>query len=1014
MKKSLLALVVLVPLSAIAQSFMEWQSPEINAVNRLPMHSSFDIKKVSDASGMSNKISLDGQWKFYGVANANERPTDFYKSNFDDSNWGEMPVPGMWELNGFGDPLYVNIGYAWRSQYKSNPPVVPIEDNRVGSYRKTFEVDADMVGRQLVLHIGGASSCAYLWVNGKFVGYTEDSHLESEFDVSKYVKVGQNTIAMQIFRWCDGSYLEDQDLFRFGGILRSCYIISRPKRHVEDIRTIATLDDKYERGLLDVMLVNKSGQKAVVSLYEGNNKIAEQKDVVASAHFELSEVKKWSAETPYLYTVRVEAYGEVMTHRVGFRKIEIKNSQLLVNGQPVLIKGTDRHEIDPDYGFCVSYDRMLSDAKLMKKMNINAVRTSHYPDAPEWYDICDEIGLYVVAEANVESHGMGYDEHTLAKAPQYALAHLERNQRNVQCNFNHPSVIIWSMGNEAGFGPNFEAVYRWIKAEDKSRPVQYERAENNDYTDIFCPMYFGYEDCERYCNNNPKHPLIQCEYAHAMGNSMGGFKEYWDLIRRLPNYQGGFIWDFVDQGLRVKNKDGKYYYCYGGDFNTHDASDNNFCDNGLVSPDRKLNPHAYEVVYYYQNIWTTLADVNKGLVEVYNENFFVSLANYYLEWTLVENGKKIVSGRVDELSVAPQERKLIKLGYEESDIASATGEVFLNVEYKQRRSSNAIDAGDVVARQQFEVKKGDCGQSVIMSNGNGGKISVSHTDKSVAIGNKLFSVEFNKLTGNLSHYRYAGKQFFYQDSELRPNFWRAPTDNDMGAGMQHRFRKWLNPIVSLMGYNIADGDTVSVDCRYSLVSRDDNMTLGELKIKYLICDDGSIRVREELEVAQDAPFMMRVGMRYEMPQEMEYAKFYGRGPVENYVDRKDNAFVGLYSMTAAEMFYPYLRPQDNGSRTDIRWWQQTDKAGRGLMIKSVGNGTLTLSALKHSQEQLDEGTDKHQRHSELLDEEPFISVSLDGHHLGLGCVNSWGAWPRKEYVLSDKKYEFEFELSPMK
>lgn len=1021
-------------MSAYAQKFSEWQDPQVNALNRLPMHTTYNISN-------SQTISLDGLWKFKGVNNATERPTTFFKTDFDDSQWSTMPVPGMWELNNFGDPQYVNIGYAWRNQYKNDPPTVPSDGNRVGSYRRSFTVDPKLIGQKLTLHLGGASSCAYIWINGKFVGYTEDTHLDSEFDVSKHIKAGNNQIAMQIFRWCDGSYLEDQDLFRFGGILRSCYISARPTKQIADVRANATLDETLQKGILDITLTNKNKLKTTISLHtfdgrdeEGNiiagKLIAQKENVTDKAHFELSDIKAWSAEQPNLYTIKVKTNNEELLLNVGFRKIEIKNSQLLVNGQPILIKGADRHEIDPDFGFCVPYSRMLSDAKLMKQMNINAVRTSHYPDDPRWYDLCDEIGLYVVAEANIESHGMGYGETTLAKNEQFALAHMERNQRNVQQNFNHPSVIIWSMGNEAGFGPNFEAVYRWIKAEDTSRPVQYEQAGNNDFTDIFCPMYFDYASCERYCNNNPKHPLIQCEYAHAMGNSMGGFREYWQLIRKLPNYQGGFIWDFVDQGLRTTvkkanynyNKDnnceGKYgqtFYCYGGDFNTSDASDNNFCDNGLVNPDRRLNPHAYEVVYHYQNIWTNIVDAEKGIINIQNENFFNNLSDQYLTWTIIANGKALVSGQYDNLNIAPQQNKNITLGYTANDVENAEGEVFLNVEYHQKHATKAIEAGFVVARQQLTLAN-----NAIACNSAKTKGTLTTTDNNnikKIVGNN-FSVEYNSASGLLSHYVVNQQPMFYNDAELRPTFWRAPTDNDMGAGMQHRLRKWLNPNILCVKSEMTNNtDSVVIKSIMKIVSAEKAETLGEQTLIYTIYADGEIKISNTLNIANDAPEMLRFGMRVELPNNIDRTTFYGRGPIECYDDRKDNTFVGIYSLTASEMFYPYLRPQENGARTDIRWWKQTDKAGRGIEINGL-NTLFTASALKHSIEQLDEGTDKHQRHSELLDEEPFVSLCIDKYQMGLGCVNSWGAWPRREYQIKnnskDGKIEFTFSIKPTK
>ena len=549
----------------------------------------------------------------------------------------------------------MNVGYAWRNQFQNNPPEVPTENNHVGSYRREIVVPASWNGKDIIAHFGSVTSNMYLWVNGRYVGYSEDSKLEAEFDLTPYLKPGQkNLIAFQVFRWCDGSYLEDQDFFRYSGVGRDCYLYARNKKRIQDIRVTPDLDAAYQNGSLSINLDLKGSGKVDLELVDTQGKqvataTANKSGLVT---MNVENPKKWSAETPYLYTLRASMQGsnEVIPVKVGFRKIELKGDQILVNGKAVLFKGADRHEMDPDGGYVVSPERMLQDIQIMKQFNLNAVRTCHYPDDNLWYDLCDQYGIYVVAEANIESHGMGYGEKTLAKNPSYKKAHLERNQRNVQRGFNHPSIIFWSLGNEAGDGPNFEQCYKWIKAEDPSRACQYEQARQKEHTDIFCPMYYDYNGMEKYGQRtDATKPLIQCEYAHAMGNSQGGFKEYWDLIRKYPNLQGGFIWDFVDQSCRWKGKDGVMIYAYGGDFNRFDASDNNFCDNGLISPDRVPNPHMYEVGHFYQNIWTTPADLSKGEVNVFNENFFRDLSAYYMEWQVLKDGKVIRTGRVDDL-----------------------------------------------------------------------------------------------------------------------------------------------------------------------------------------------------------------------------------------------------------------------------------------------------------------------------------------------------------------------------
>ena len=677
-KNILLCTLALTGLTAFAQKD-EWQDPNVNAINRAPMHTNYFAYESENAAlkgcrtSSDNYMSLNGMWKFHWVKDADQRPmTDFYKVGFNDKGWATMQVPGMWEMNGYGDPVYIDSGYAWRNQHPNNPPYVPIENNHVGTYRKEITIPSEWKGREIMAHFGSVTSNMYLWVNGQFVGYSEDSKLEAEFNLTKYLKPGKNLIVFQVFRWCDGTYLEDQDLFRFSGVARDCYLYTRTINHIEDIRVTPDLDAQYKdatlrvdiqmkgKGTVDLKLLDKAGKEVASSQVKGSGK--------QSVTLSVSNPAKWTAETPNLYKLvaNLSENGKVIESipiQVGFRKVEMKNSQVLVNGQPVLIKGVNRHEIDPDGGFYVSKERMIQDLERLKELNINAIRTCHYPDNNLWYELCDKYGFYVVAEANVESDGMGYYETTLAKESMYEKAHLERNQRNVQRGYNHPSIIIWSMGNEAGFGPNFEVCYRWIKNEDKTRPVQYEQAKTNDFTDIFCPMYHGYEASEKYAQGDIDKPLIQCEYTHAMGNSEGGFKEYWDLIRKYPKFQGGFIWDFVDQSVRRYTEDGREFYAYGGDFNAYDASDQNFCDNGLISPDRVLNPHADEVAYYYQNIWVKPVDLKKGIVSVYNENFFRDLSDYYAQWELLVDGKVAKTGVVADVKVTPQQTANLQLGY---------------------------------------------------------------------------------------------------------------------------------------------------------------------------------------------------------------------------------------------------------------------------------------------------------------------------------------------------------------
>lgn len=1011
-----------------SQSFKEWQDPEVNSVDRLPMHTNFFAyesleKALDNVRENSNRyLSLNGYWKFHWVPDADMRPEDFYKVGFDDKAWDYIKVPGNWELNGYGDPIYVNVGYAWRNQSSNNPPFVPIKNNHVGSYRKKFTLPDDWNGKTIIAHFGSVTSNMYLWVNGKFVGYSEDSKLEAEFDITPYLKNGENLIAFQSFRWCDGSYLEDQDFWRLSGVGRNCYLYAKEKKvGIEDLRVTPGLDKNYENGTLLIDAKIKGNSKIFYSLMDSDgNEVAFAESKGQSVIMEIKSPHKWSAENPYLYKLIATLKNngkviDVVPLNVGFRTVEIKDSQVLVNGQPVLFKGVNRHEIDPDYGYVVSVDRMLQDIRIMKENNINAVRTCHYPDNNIWYDLCDKYGLYVVAEANVESHGMGYGESTLAKNKQYYKAHLERNMRNVQRGYNHPSVIIWSLGNEAGSGPNFEACYEWIKKEDKTRPVQYERAEKENYTDIFCPMYMGYRDAEQYSiSTDPKNrkPLIQCEYAHAMGNSMGGFKEYWDLIRKYPKYQGGFIWDFVDQALRGKGTNGKMIYKYGGDYNKYDASDNNFNNNGLINPDRVSNPHMNEVAYFYQNIWTEPVDLRKGEVNVFNENFFSDLSSYMMEWSITVDGIRTQSGCIDKIDVSPQEKKKIIIPYDLSSLEKDK-EVMLNIYYRLKKSEGLIQAGTVLAKSQlslsgYKFKNFDEPLSTFKEQLYG-KLKTDDSNRNrLIISNDKVYIEFDKNNGFLCVYNIDNYSIIDSNGALKPNFWRASTDNDFGAWLQSKYTAWRNPVGKCLSLNVNDNNgNVLVNTVHEM-----SEVKAKLYITYDINNSGVIRVIQKMVVSpsEKVSNLYRFGIHLPLCNEMNVSTYYGRGPIENYSDRKSSAFIGIYSQIAKEQAYMYIRPQETGSKSDIRWWKQTTSGGRGLKI--ISDKPFYASALKYRVEDLDGGFYKEQRHSPEIKNTDYTNLYIDGYQMGLGCVNSWGAIPEKEYLLPYKDYEFRFEMIP--
>lgn len=1030
MRKKLFALFVLAIgfQSAALSQKDEWRDPELNAVNRAPMHTNYFAYEsqatatVGDREKSGNYLSLNGMWKFNWVRHADQRPMDFYQQGYNDSAWDNLRVPAVWELNGYGDPIYVNVGYAWKNQFRTEPPKIPMKNNHVGSYRKEIIVPESWKGKYIFAHFGSVTSNIYLWVNGKYVGYSEDSKLEAEFDLTSYLKPGKNLIAFQVFRWCDGTYLEDQDFFRFSGVGRDCYLYARNKTYIQDIKVTPDLDQQYADGTLDISLQMQGKGLVELDLADAEGNVVASAKLNGSGNLstvmKVTNPLKWTAETPNLYSLIATLKSgddvlEVIPVKVGFRKVEIKDAQLLVNGQPVLIKGVNRHEMDPDYGYVVSRERMLQDIRIMKQFNINAVRTCHYPDNNLWYELCDEYGLYVVAEANVEAHGMLYTNNQLSKHPSFAKAHLERNQRNVQRSYNHPSVIIWSLGNETGPGANFEACYRWIKAEDATRPVQYEQAGHDYYTDIFCPMYLWYSACEDYAKSDAKKPLIQCEYAHAMGNSMGGFKEYWDLIRKYPKYQGGFIWDFVDQSVRWKNKDGIEIYAYGGDFNKYDGSDNNFCDNGLISPDRTPNPHMYEVSYFYQNIWTRPVNLKKGEIEVFNENFFRDLSAYYLDWQLLADGELVEAGTVANLDVAPQQTAKLKLAL--SGISSyGEKELLLNVSYKLKKGETLLTPGFTVAKAQLPVnpyKAPDMAlTNVKKANIDPVAPAVNDYDGNyLIIEGEDFVIEFAKRNGFLSRYKVGGKELINEGGQLVPNFWRAPTDNDYGAGLQNKYRVWMNPAFKRQRFNNKqENGTVVVEAEYEMP-----MVFAKLYLTYVINNAGEIKVTQKMvaDKAKKVPDMFRFGMKMQMPEEFYRINYYGRGPVENYSDRNHAADLGIYRQTVEEQFYPYIRPQETGTKTDIRWWRQLDKAGFGLQF--VAEAPFSASALNYTIESLDDGPGKDQRHSSEVMPVDYTNLCIDKAQLGLACENSWGAIAYPQYRLSYGNYEFSFIMKPV-
>ena len=1035
-------------------TFTEWHDLQVNEINRLPLHTMHFAYDPNDFAGTGaeyldkkksmNYLSLEGTWKFNWVANADERPTDFYKTDLDDSKWNNIQMPGNWEMLGYGQPEYVNNGFAWRGHFDQQPPAVPTKDNHVGSYRREINIPSNWDGKRVIAHFGSVTSNIYLYVNGKFAGYAEDSKVAAEFDITPFLKKGKNLIAFQTFRWCDGSWCEDQDFWRLSGPARENYLYARSKDHrLLDVRVETELKNNYKDGYLNITAKVQGNTLAYFGLYDPDGKEVivtgtdNVKNGVAKYQLRVKNVRKWSAETPNLYTLVVSPIQnggmylpyEIIQVKVGFRKVEIKNKQFLVNGQPVLLKGADRHEIDPDEGYNVSEQRMIQDIMMMKRMNINAVRTSHYPNDPRWYDLCDKYGLYVVAEANQESHGFQYGDDAAAKKPEFAKQIMERNQHNVSMFFNHPSIVTWSLGNETVMGDNFLKAYKWIKEQDKTRPVQYEQARRGEGTDIFCPMYYPVAASEKYAKDpNSPMPLIQCEYNHTMGNSGGNLSDYWDLIRKYPILQGGFDWDFVDQALhrnivkpmsilpyKMNNEElRKIEYCYGGDYNKYDPSDNNFNCNGILGPDRQMNPHAYEVAYQYQNIWAKMVNAETGEVSVYNENFFRDLSNYALAWSLEEDGVETQNGTIADLDVPAQQTKNFTIPYDKSKIKGK--EVFLNIDFRLKEAEPLLTAGQVMAYAQLPVVtkqacSGDCSKMLAQGHGKKKMKLAAKKNNVVAVTTPNLTFKIDRSTGLISEYAYNGKSLLGEGGTLKPNFWRAPTDNDMGAGLQKKFKAWKNPQMNLKNIDVKkDKKTNSVTI---LTSFDMPEVQGQMDITYVVfANTGAVKVTEDFKATEGAKVsdMFRFGMLMQMPYTMEKSNYYGRGPIENYSDRKDCMRIGVYTDDADNQYFPYIRPQESGTKSDIRWWKQTDATGLGLQVKSCT--PFYASAIHFDTEELDDGDDKEQRHSFDLKKSKFTNLFLDSAHMGVGGENSWGAQPLEKYRVHYGNKTFTFTLIP--
>lgn len=1012
-----------------------WLDETITEENRLPMHTDFvtfpntDQIVNYDWRESSSYLSLNGSWKFKWVNSPSQLPAQFESLTYDDRHWDNFQVPANWELNGYGFPMYTTSGFEFTYLIgKPNPPIVPMDFNPTAVYRREVVIPADWQGKPVILHIGAAKSNLSVWVNGEYVGYGEDSKLPSEFDITKYLTKGKNLITMRVMRWGVANYLEDQDMWRLSGITRDCYLLMRQPLHVRDIQLSPTLNASFDKGVLKTKLIfnriNQENFKAEITLQQDGRVISSKAVKVSGQEINVEQTVDspalWSAEVPNLYQVVVKLIDhmdktvEVIPLRVGFRTIEIKGGQLLVNGQPILIKGINRHETDPVSGHVISKENMLRDIQLMKKFNINAVRTSHYPNAEYWLQLCDQYGLYVIDEANIESHGMGYDlSYTMANRPSWEKAHVARVERLIQRDRNHPSVIIWSMGNEAGNGYNFYRAYLRMKELDSSRPVQYERAVNNygelrfDWnTDLVVPMYASPSAMKNYAARNPKpeRPFIQCEYAHAMGNSLGNFKDYWDIIRANKGiFQGGYIWDFVDQCFIKVNAKGDTVYTYGGDYEPKEAiTDWNYASKGIFYANRTPYPHAWEMKKVYQDIHTSLLGEKK--IAIYNERFFSGLENVELQWEIIVDGEKTESGLIKNLNVSPQQSVVLSIPYQSVE----SGEKFLNLTYRLKKAEALLPTGHIIATEQLFLGGVFRPNTAVLAQG---KINTERKEGNLIVSAKDLLIEFDLKSGWLTRYHFKGQSFVDEHTAFKSNFWRAPNDNDFGANTPEKLKPWKQVSDSIELIEIKS--TVVNNLAYVNATYKMPQVYGQLEMKYCINQLGEIRISQSFvaDTTKKVAILPRFGMQWITPSGFETINYYGRGPQENYIDRNFSSPVGLYKQTVDQQYFPYVMPQETGNKTDVRWMEIKNKRGRGLLF--TGDSTFSMSALHYFDKDLDDGLKRQQRHAADLVKRKQTQLNIDLKQMGVGGVNSWGAWPLEEYTLPYKDYSFSFVVKPV-
>ncbi|MHA1643384.1 MAG: glycoside hydrolase family 2 TIM barrel-domain containing protein [Promethearchaeota archaeon] len=1013
----------------------EWEDIEIFNINKEQPHSSFfiypDVESINQEDIKQNQfyISLNGIWKFNWVKKPRDRPKDFYKLNFSDLNWDDISVPSNWQMKGYGIPIYTNINYP----YSINTEKIPGIDhdyNPVGSYRRVFNIPESWKDKEIFIHFEGVKSAFYIWINGNFVGYSQGSMTPAEFNITKYVKQGKNLLAVEVYRWSDGSYLEDQDMWRLSGIYRDVYLYCVPSIYLRDFFIYCDLDENYEdatfifngkiknsshKNVKDYQLeiIMKRSEKELNSLVFSEKlhfSIESSKEKIIKYEVRIKNPEKWTAETPNLYDFIIILRNdknetlEAIKQKFGFRKVEIKNNQFLINGKPILLKGVNRHEHDPDQGRAITKERMEQDIIIMKQNNINAVRTSHYPNHPYWYDLCDKYGIYVLDECNLESHGLR--EKLPNSDPKWVKPAVDRMTRMVERDKNHPCIIMWSLGNEAGFGNVFYEMKDAANNIDKTRPIHYEGDYKFELADVVSFMYRLPNQIKKiakqHLKKNLNKPVMMCEYAHAMGNSLGNFQEYMDVFEEFDNCFGGFIWDFIDQGLRKIDEKGLEFWAYGGDFGD-EPNDKNFCINGILLPDRKPNPSLYEVKKVYQNIAVKPVDLNSGIFEVHNKFYFLSLDFVELYWELTANGKIIQEGHLPPLNLEPNGKSKLKIPFFKPQLEPKT-EYFLTIKFLLKKDEKWAPKGHIIAWEQFKIPF-ETPEGKIIDLESIPTLKFNEDEQYLEILASDINIRINKNSGELISLKKGSKEILL--SPLKPNFWRALTDNDLGetyvkeapVEIDDRWKHAVNER-KLSKFNIDRSSAKKIKLEFFY---DIPLFSQEFYISYTIFGSGDILITNSIIPLME---MIRFGMQLKMPATYDNLTWFGRGPHENYIDRNRSAAVGLYEGKVNELIHNYVRPQENGNRTDIRWAVLKDNDGFGLLVQDIGGTLLNISAWPYTMEDLENAS-----HINELNKGDLITLNIDygqkgvgGGLFGLNDVLS------KYRLKKNQKYEYSFLL----